>query len=169
MTYSYENAEHGRKPEEPVRWPPSPAHATGQVCTLRAIGAYDRGRYGLDGRRGKTSGLWTKWTEWTPPERQAERRPRNTVQNQLRASERRSGKAHGRFEKVKYSRPPQNGNLLRHRKNPDRLCMPNTLRALDSFASFHLTILEWPASQQSGSFLSLLKYLRQYSAETVQV
>jgi hypothetical protein len=43
------------------------------------------------------------------------------------------------------SRPPQNGNLLRQRKNPDRLCIRNTLRALDFFASLHLTIFERPA------------------------
>jgi hypothetical protein len=43
------------------------------------------------------------------------------------------------------SRPPQNGNLLRQRKNPDRLCMWNTLRALDFLASLHLTIFERPA------------------------
>jgi hypothetical protein len=36
----------------------------------------------------------------------------------------------------------KNGNLLRQRKNPDRLCMRNTLRALDFFASLHLTIFE---------------------------
>jgi hypothetical protein len=44
------------------------------------------------------------------------------------------------------SRPPQNGNLLRQQKNPDRLCMRNTLRALDFFASLHLTILERSAN-----------------------
>jgi len=42
--------------------------------------------------------------------------------------------------------PPQNGNLLRQRKNPDRLCMCNTLRALDFFASLHLTIFEQAAN-----------------------
>jgi hypothetical protein len=36
----------------------------------------------------------------------------------------------------------QNGDLLRQRKNPDRLCMSNTLRGLDFFASLHLTIFE---------------------------
>jgi hypothetical protein len=41
--------------------------------------------------------------------------------------------------------PPQNGNLLGQRKNPDRLCMCNTLRALDFFASLHLTIFEQAA------------------------
>jgi hypothetical protein len=40
----------------------------------------------------------------------------------------------------------KNGNLLRQRKNPDRLCMPNTLRALNFFASLHLTIFERPAN-----------------------
>jgi hypothetical protein len=40
----------------------------------------------------------------------------------------------------------KNGNLLRQRKNPDRLCMRNTLRALDFFASLHLTIFERPAN-----------------------
>jgi hypothetical protein len=44
------------------------------------------------------------------------------------------------------NRPPQNGDLLRQRKNPDRLCMRNTLRALDFFASLHLTIFERPAN-----------------------
>jgi hypothetical protein len=44
------------------------------------------------------------------------------------------------------SRPPKNGNLLRQRKNPDRLCMRNTPRVLDFFASLHLTIFERPAS-----------------------
>jgi hypothetical protein len=34
------------------------------------------------------------------------------------------------------------GDLLRQQKNPDRLCMRNTLRALDFFASLHLTIFE---------------------------
>jgi hypothetical protein len=42
-------------------------------------------------------------------------------------------------------RPPQNGDLLRQRKNPDHLSA-NTLRALDFFASLHLTILERPAN-----------------------
>jgi hypothetical protein len=42
--------------------------------------------------------------------------------------------------------PPQNGNLLRQQENPDRLCMRNTLRALDFLASLHLTIFERPAS-----------------------
>jgi hypothetical protein len=45
-----------------------------------------------------------------------------------------------------YSRSLKNGNLLRQRKNPDRLCMPNTLRALDYFASLHFAIFERPAS-----------------------
>jgi hypothetical protein len=40
----------------------------------------------------------------------------------------------------------KNGNLLRQRKNPDRLCMRNTLRALDFFASLHLTIFEQAAN-----------------------
>jgi hypothetical protein len=40
----------------------------------------------------------------------------------------------------------KNGNLLRQRKNPDRLCMPNTPRVLDFFASLHLTIFERPAN-----------------------
>jgi hypothetical protein len=39
----------------------------------------------------------------------------------------------------------KNGNLLRQQKNPDRLCMCNTLRGLDFFASLHLTIFERPA------------------------
>jgi hypothetical protein len=39
----------------------------------------------------------------------------------------------------------KNGNLLRQRKNPDRLCVRNTLRALDFFASLHLTIFEQAA------------------------
>jgi hypothetical protein len=39
----------------------------------------------------------------------------------------------------------KNGNLLRQRKNSDRLCMRNTLRALDFFASLQLTIFERPA------------------------
>jgi hypothetical protein len=43
------------------------------------------------------------------------------------------------------TRPLKNGNLLRQRKNPDRLCMWNTLRALDFLASLHLTIFERPA------------------------
>jgi len=45
-----------------------------------------------------------------------------------------------------FVRPSKNGNLLRQRKNPDRLCMPNTLRALDFFASLHLAIFERPAN-----------------------
>jgi hypothetical protein len=40
----------------------------------------------------------------------------------------------------------KNGDLLRQRKNPDRLCMLNTLRALDLFASLHLTIFERPVN-----------------------
>jgi hypothetical protein len=36
----------------------------------------------------------------------------------------------------------KNGNLLRQQKNSDRLCMRNTLRGLDFFASLHLTIFE---------------------------
>jgi hypothetical protein len=40
----------------------------------------------------------------------------------------------------------KNGNLLRQRKNPDRLCMSNTPRGLDFFASLHLTILEQAAN-----------------------
>jgi hypothetical protein len=39
----------------------------------------------------------------------------------------------------------KNGNLLRQQKHPDRLCMRNTLRVLDVFASLHLTIFERPA------------------------
>jgi hypothetical protein len=38
----------------------------------------------------------------------------------------------------------KNGDLLRQRKNPDRLCMRNTLRGLDFSASLHLTIFERP-------------------------
>jgi hypothetical protein len=37
-------------------------------------------------------------------------------------------------------RPLKNGNLLRQRKNPDRLCMANTPRVLDFFASLYLSI-----------------------------
>jgi hypothetical protein len=40
----------------------------------------------------------------------------------------------------------KNGDLPRQRKNPDRLCMRNTPRALDFFASLHLTIFERPAN-----------------------
>jgi hypothetical protein len=40
----------------------------------------------------------------------------------------------------------KNGNQLRQRKNPDRLCMPNTPRVLDFFASLHLTIFEQAAN-----------------------
>jgi hypothetical protein len=40
----------------------------------------------------------------------------------------------------------KNGNLLRQQKNPDRLCMSNTLRVLDFFASLHLTIFEQAAN-----------------------
>jgi hypothetical protein len=36
----------------------------------------------------------------------------------------------------------ENSDLPRHQKNPDRLCMRNTLRVLDFFASLHLTIFE---------------------------
>jgi hypothetical protein len=43
------------------------------------------------------------------------------------------------------SRPPQNGNLLRQQKNPDRVSA-HTPRALDFFASLHLTIFERPAN-----------------------
>ena len=39
----------------------------------------------------------------------------------------------------------KNGNLLRQRKNSDRLCMRNTLRVLNFFTSLHLTIFEHPA------------------------
>jgi hypothetical protein len=45
-----------------------------------------------------------------------------------------------------FSRPLKNGNLLRQQKNPDRLCMRNTLRVLDFFASLHLTIFERPVN-----------------------
>jgi hypothetical protein len=45
-----------------------------------------------------------------------------------------------------FVRPPQNDDLLCQRKNPDRLCMGNTLRALDFFASLHLAIFERPAN-----------------------
>jgi len=38
----------------------------------------------------------------------------------------------------------KNGDLLRQRKNPDRLCMRNTLRVQDFFVSLHLTIFERP-------------------------
>jgi len=44
------------------------------------------------------------------------------------------------------SRLLQNGDLLRQQKNPDRLCMCNTLRVLDFSASLHLTILDQPAN-----------------------
>jgi hypothetical protein len=44
------------------------------------------------------------------------------------------------------SRPLKNGNLPRQRKNPGRLCMRNTPRGLDFFASLHLTIFERPAN-----------------------
>jgi hypothetical protein len=44
------------------------------------------------------------------------------------------------------NRPLKNGDLPRQRKNPDRLCMRNTPRALDFFASLHLTIFERPAN-----------------------
>jgi hypothetical protein len=40
----------------------------------------------------------------------------------------------------------KNGDLPRQRKNPDRLCMLNTPRALYFFASLHLTIFERPAN-----------------------
>jgi len=40
----------------------------------------------------------------------------------------------------------KNGNLLRQQKNPDRLCMRNTLRALDFSASLHLAIFERPVN-----------------------
>jgi hypothetical protein len=43
-------------------------------------------------------------------------------------------------------RPLKNGNLLRQRTNPDRLCMRNTPRVLDFFASLHLTIFERPVN-----------------------
>jgi len=36
-------------------------------------------------------------------------------------------------------------NLLRQGKNPDRLCMRNTLRVLDFSPSLHLTLFERPA------------------------
>ena len=45
-----------------------------------------------------------------------------------------------------FNSPLKNGNLLRQQKNPDRLCMRNTLRALDFFASLHLTIFERAAN-----------------------
>jgi hypothetical protein len=38
----------------------------------------------------------------------------------------------------------KNGDLPRQQKNPDRLCMRNTPRALDFFTSLHLTIFERP-------------------------
>jgi hypothetical protein len=38
--------------------------------------------------------------------------------------------------------PLKNGDLLRQRINPERLCMLNTLRALDFFAFVHITIFE---------------------------
>jgi len=38
----------------------------------------------------------------------------------------------------------KNGDLPRQQNNPDRLCMRNTPRALDCFASLHLTIFERP-------------------------
>jgi hypothetical protein len=41
--------------------------------------------------------------------------------------------AHGGLHLL--ARPPQNGDLPRQRKNPERLCIRNTLRALDFFAS----------------------------------
>jgi hypothetical protein len=42
-------------------------------------------------------------------------------------------------------RPLKNGDLLRQRKKPDRLCMRNTLRVLVFYVSLHLTIFERPA------------------------
>jgi hypothetical protein len=57
----------------------------------------------------------------------------------------------------------KNGDLPRQLKNPDRLCMRNTPRALDFLASLHLTIFErgrplknpfWTASR--GDFEGLM-------------
>jgi ABC-type dipeptide/oligopeptide/nickel transport system permease component len=76
------------------------------------------------------------------------------------------------------SRPPQNGNLLRQRKKPDRLCMRNTLRALAFFASvtspfwggLHILIFfnsqlgATPASRSSeGAHLPWTFYRRSYA------
>jgi hypothetical protein len=43
----------------------------------------------------------------------------------------------------------KNGDLRRQQINPDRLCMFNTPRVLDFFASLHLTIFERPATAEN--------------------
>jgi hypothetical protein len=61
----------------------------------------------------------------------------------------------------------KNGNLLRQRKNPGRLCIVNTPRGLDFFASLHLTIFERPVTfdffKQSGKLPKNSKFFRQTS------
>jgi hypothetical protein len=47
---------------------------------------------------------------------------------------------------VFFNRPPQNGDLLRQRKNPGRFCLRNTPRALNFLASLHLTIFDRSAN-----------------------
>jgi hypothetical protein len=54
--------------------------------------------------------------------------------------------------RAEVNRPPQNGDLLRQQKNPDRLCMLNTPRVLDFFASLHLTIFEGPPNFEFFNF-----------------
>ncbi len=45
-----------------------------------------------------------------------------------------------------FSRPLKKGNLRRQRKNPDILCMSNTPRCQDFFASLQLTFFERPVN-----------------------
>jgi hypothetical protein len=56
---------------------------------------------------------------------------------------------------ITVSRPLKNGDLPRQRKNPDRLCMRNTPRVLDFFASLHLTIFEQSANFEFFSQLGV--------------
>jgi len=58
-------------------------------------------------------------------------------------------------------RPLKNGNLRRQQKNPDRLCIADTLRALDLSASLHLAIFERPA--QNGN----LRWCQQKKSFTI--
>jgi hypothetical protein len=51
-------------------------------------------------------------------------------------------------------KPPHKGDLLRQRKDPDRLCMRNTPRALDLSASLRLAISERPANLESFNQLT---------------
>jgi hypothetical protein len=65
--------------------------------------------------------------------------------------------------------PLRNRDLLRQQKNPDRLCLRNTLRVLDFFTSPHLIIFERPAFDEFfNNQLGVVNGTRSFEANVQQ-